>query len=236
MVSNHSLAPQLPFHVLITTPIAMMPDNPFPTQLIQANVALKHILNKGIPPSSIILGGDSAGGNLVIQLAAHILRPLASISAPPTLTQPLAGALLVSPWSIYNVDSPSYARNQKKDVLDIPAYSFISDLVKKGVTPELQHYSEPISAPPGWLKGLDNVYPRFLITAGEEECPLDQTIETKAILSRYVRDTELVIEPGLAHGEVIIRFATNEGEVGGDWDAIVAFLIKSLASGTKSAH
>lgn len=213
-----------------------MPDNPFPTQLIQANVALKHILNKGIPPSNIILGGDSAGGNLVIQLAAHILRPLASISAPPTLTQPLAGALLVSPWSIYNVDSPSYARNQKKDVLDIPAYSFISDLVKKGVTPELQHYSEPISAPPGWLKGLDNVYPRFLITAGEEECPLDQTIETKAILSRYVRDTELVIEPGLAHGEVIIRFATNEGEVGGDWDAIVAFLIKSLASGTKSAH
>ena len=209
----------------------MMPNNPFPAQLGQANVALKHILNKGISPSNIILGGDSGGGNLIIQLAAHILRPLASISAPPTLTQPFAGALLVSPWTIYNVDSPSYVRNNKKDVLDIPTYLFLIDLVKRGVTPELQYYSEPTLAPPGWLKGLDKLYPRFLITAGEEECPLDQIIQTESVLSSYVPDTELVIEPGLAHVEVIYRFATNEGGVGGDWDAIVAFLSKSLGGG-----
>jgi acetyl esterase/lipase len=210
----------------------MAPDNPFPTQLSQANVALKHLLNKGIPPSNIILAGDSAGANLVIQLAAHILHPLPSISAPPTLTQPLAGALLVSPWCIYNVDAPSYARNEKKDVLNTRTYSFIGDLAKKGVAPELQHYSEPISAPADWLKGMDNVYPRILLTAGEEECPVDQAIQTKTILSRYVRDTELVIEPGSVHGEVLIRFATNEGGVGGDWDTIVAFLSKSLAGGS----
>ena len=210
----------------------MIPDNPFPTQLNQANVALKHLLNEGIPPSNIILGGDSGGGNLIIQLGAHILQPLPSISAPPTLTEPLAGGLLVSPWNIYNVNTPSYTRNDKKDVLDLRTYLFIIGLVKNGLAPELQHYSEPTLAPSDWLKGLDNVYSRFLITAGEEECPLDQTIETRTILSRYVRDTELVIEPGLAHGEVIYRFATNEGGVGTDWDAIVAFLSKSVEGGS----
>jgi acetyl esterase/lipase len=211
----------------------MMPDNPFPTQLSQANVALKYLLNKGIPPSNIILGGDSGGGNLIIQLGAHFLRPIPSISAPPTLTEPLAGGLLVSPWNIYNVDTPAYTRNDKKDVLDLRTYQFIIRLAKDGLAPELQDYSEPTLAPPGWLKGLDNIYSRFLITAGDEECPLDQTIETRTILSRYVRDTELVIQPGSAHGEVIYRFAVNQGGVGKDWDAIVAFLSKSLAGGSK---
>lgn len=207
----------------------MVPDNPFPTQVGQATVAITHLLNLGIPPSNIIISGDSAGGNLILQLAAHFLRPIPSIPAPPTLSQPLAGGLLISPWTIYNVDSPAYARNDKKDVLDISAFTFVSNMVKNGLAPELQHYSEPVLAPPGWLKGLEKVYSRFLITAGSEECPLDQTIETRDVLSRYVRETDLVIAPGLAHGETIIRFATNEGGVGEDWDAIVAFLSKSFA-------
>ena len=213
----------------------MMPDNPFPTQLNQANVALTHLLNEGIPPSNIILAGDSGGGNIIIQLGAHILHPLSSISAPPTLTQPLAGGLLISPWTIYNADTPAYARNDKKDVLDLQCYMFISDLAKKGLAPELQNYSEPILAPAGWLKGLDKVYSRFCITLGDDECPFDQIKETGDVLSRYVQDTELVIEPGSAHGEVIYRFATKEGGVGKDWDAIIAFPTKSLAGGSNSS-
>lgn len=211
----------------------MMPDNPFPTQLNQANVALTHLLNKGIPPANIILSGDSGGGNIIIQLGAHILHPLSSISAPPILTQPLAGGLLISPWNIYNVDTPSYARNDRKDVLDLRCYMFINDVVKRGLEPELQDYSEPTLAPAGWLKGLDNVYSRICITAGDEECPLDQTKETNDILSSYVRDTKLVVEQGSAHGEVIYRFATKEGGVGKAWDAIIAFSSKSLAGGSK---
>jgi acetyl esterase/lipase len=211
----------------------MMPANPFPTQLNQANVALTHLLNKGIHPSNIVLSGDSAGGNLIIQLGAHILHPLSSISAPPTLTEPLAGGLLISPWNIYNVDAPSYVQNDKKDILDLHSYMFISDIVKRGLDPKLQDYSEPVLAPAGWLKGLDNVYSRFCIVVGEEECPLDQVKETSDILSRYVPDTELVIEPGSAHGEVIYRFATKEGGVGKDWDAIIAFSSKALAGASK---
>lgn len=89
-------------------------------------------------------------------------------------------------------------------------------------------------APPDWLKRLDEVCPRFLITAGSEDCPLDQTIETRAIFSRYVMDTELAVAPGVAHGEVIYRFAVKEGGVREDWDAIVAFLPKSLGVRSKA--
>ena len=211
----------------------MMPPNPYPTQLNQASVALTHLLNKGIPPSNIIVAGDSAGANLILQLGAHILHPLSSISPPPTLTEPLAGGLLISPWNVYDVESPSYVRNDKKDVLDLPCYMFISDVVKRGVDPKLQDYSEPISAPAGWLKGLDKVYSRFCITVGDEECPFDQTKETRDVLSRYVSDTELVIEPGALHVEVIFKFASKEGGAGKDWDAIVAFSSKSLAGASK---
>lgn len=131
------------------------------------------------------------------------------------------------------MDAPSYSRNDKKDVIDLPCYMFLNDLVKIGLDPELQDYSEPTLAPAGWLKGLDTVYSRFCITAGDEECPIDQTKETRDILSRYVSDTDLVIEQGSAHGEVIIKFGTKEGGVGKDWDAIIAFLLKSLAGTSK---
>jgi len=105
---------------------------------------------------------------------------------------------------------------------------FINDLVKRGLEPELQDYSEPTLAPAGWLKRLNKVYSRFCITAGDEECPLDQTKETRDILSRYVSDTELVIEQ-----EVIYRFSTKEGGVGKDWDAIIAFSSKALGGASK---
>ncbi|KAH8977129.1 Alpha/Beta hydrolase protein [Lactarius akahatsu] len=74
-------------------------DSPVPTQLRQANAALTHLLQKGIPPSNIVIGGDSAGANLTLQLASHLLHPLVSIPAPPSLSQPFAGALLISPWA-----------------------------------------------------------------------------------------------------------------------------------------
>ena len=59
-----------------------MPESPFPTQLRQANAALTHLLNRGIPPENIIVGGDSAGRNLSLQLVSHVLHPLPSL--PPS--------------------------------------------------------------------------------------------------------------------------------------------------------
>lgn len=211
-----------------------MPESPFPTQLRQANAALVYLLNKGIPPSNIILSGDSAGGNLVLQLASHILHPLPSIPPPPKLSEPLAGGVLISPWNALSVDAPSYTRNNGKDVLLIPAYKFVLGLASAGVTPEVRSYGEPLSAPPSWWQGLDTVYARLLITAGEYECPFDHVMQSSNILSRYVRDTTTVVEPLAAHGEVVIRFGTSEGGRGHkDYESIIAFLFRSFDGESK---
>jgi len=211
---------------------SLTPESPVPMQLRQANAALTHLLNKGIPPANIVIGGDSSGGNLVLQLASHILHPLPSIPAPPALARPLAGALLVSPWCSYSADAPSYARNDVKDVISARGFAFVMGLVKEGLAPELKQYGEPLSAPPAWWKGLDGVYGRILITASEYECPLDHVIEMRTIISQHVRDTTTVVERGAVHGEVMIKFAAGEGGSGKDYAAMVEFLSRSFQGGS----
>ena len=208
----------------LTSNLALAPDFPLPTQLRQANAALSHLLNKGISPANIVIGGDSAGGNLALQLASHILHPLSSIPPPPMLAQPLAGAILISPWCSYSVNAPSYTRNDSKDLLPARVWAFLGHYPSAGLTPELQHHCEPLSAPSAWWKGLDSVYQRVLITAGEYECPFDQIIETSATISYHVKDTVMVVDPGGLHEEMIGRFATGEGGFGKDYDAVVGFL------------
>ncbi|KAH8977128.1 alpha/beta-hydrolase [Lactarius akahatsu] len=207
---------------------SLAPDAPVPTQLRQANAALTHLLQKGIPPSNIVIGGDSAGGNLALQLASLLLHPLAAIPAPPTLSQPLAGAVLISPWVALNVDAPSYARNEGKDVLFSRSYKFMVDLVRPGVIPELKHHAEPAAAPADWWSGLDAVYPRILITAGEHEGLFDQIIDVSRVIEQHVKDTTTVVEPGGLHEDMIFKFAVGQGGNGQDYDAIVAFLTRSF--------
>jgi acetyl esterase/lipase len=199
--------------------------------LRQANAALSFLLNKGISPENIVIGGDSAGGSLIMQLASHILHPLTSIPPPPVLGQALAGAVLISPWCFYSDDAPSYTRNNSKDLIPARAYAFFTRYARAELPSESQHYCEPHSTPPEWWKGLDGVYARVLITAGEYECPFDQIVETSAMISHYVKDTATVVDPGGVHDELIVRFATGGGGIGKDYDAMVEFLSRSLQSG-----
>ncbi|KAH9053303.1 alpha/beta-hydrolase [Lactarius vividus] len=188
-----------------------LPTPPVPTQLRQANAALTHLLQKGISPSNIVIGGDSAGANLTLQFASHLLHPLASIPAPPALSQPFAGALLISPWLAYGVDAPSYARNDGKDLVFSRSFKLMSDLVRAGVTPELQHHVEPATAA-GWL----------------DEGMFDEIIETSRVIGQYVKDTKTVVEPGGIHEDMIVKFAVGQGGNGQDYDATVAFLTSSF--------
>ena len=215
---------------LISSHSALTPDSPFPTQLRQANAALTHLLSKGISPANIVVGGDSAGGNLILQLTSHILHPLPSIPALPALAQPLAGAMLISPACAFSADSPSYARNDGKDVIRTRSYAFLTDLVTPGLTPELEHYCQPLSAPATWWNGLDTVYARVLVTVGENECPFDHVIEMSSVISDHVQDTVTVVEPGAVHDEVIIKFGKDV--LGKDYDVIVGFLSRSFQGGS----
>ena len=211
-----------------TPRLALTPDSPFPTQLKQANAALSRLLNKGISPGNVVIGGDSAGGNLVLQLASHLLHPLPSIPPPPALSQPLAGAMLISPWCAYNPDRPSYARNDDKDVFPAVTYAHFPQFLAAGLTPELEPYCHPFAAPASWWKGMDGVFARALITAGENEGPFDHIIEIGTTISQNVKDTVTMVEPGAVHEEMIFRFATGKDGVGKVYEDMVGFLSRSF--------
>jgi len=216
----------------MTSSPAFAPESPLPTQLRQANAALSHLLNKGISPANIVIGGDSAGGNILLQLMSHILHPLPSIPPPPALSQALAGAMLISPWCEYSSEGPSFARNDRKDFLSARTCAHFAAMIKAGLTPELEYYCQPLSAPASWWKGLDGVYSRFLVTAGEYETMLDQIIETGTMISHHVKDTVTIVEPEAVHEEMLLKFATGEGGSGKEYDAMVGFLSRAFRDGS----
>ena len=67
------------------------PNRPFPQQILEALSAYQHIVNTlNVPPSRVILAGDSAGGHLALALQRYL-------SETQSLLSP-AGIILLSPW------------------------------------------------------------------------------------------------------------------------------------------
>ncbi|KAL4249093.1 hypothetical protein ABKN59_005778 [Abortiporus biennis] len=73
-----------------------------------------HALHSPVPPSKIVLAGDSAGGGLCITLLT-VLRDMG-------IRQP-AGAVLISPWVDLTHSFPSVMKNTTTDI--IPPHGFI---------------------------------------------------------------------------------------------------------------
>ncbi|MFD0901543.1 alpha/beta hydrolase [Actinomadura sediminis] len=67
----------------------LAPEHPFPAPLEDAVAAYRWLLARGVPPSGIVLAGDSAGGHLAAALTGEICRT--GLPSP-------AGLVLFSPW------------------------------------------------------------------------------------------------------------------------------------------
>ena len=193
-------------------------------------------------PSNIIVAGDSAGGNLALQFASQFLHPHPSL---PTLRLPshakaetdgnssefpeaFGGMLLISPWVEFNADAPSFSRNSARDFLPPRVWQVSGDIVREGIVPALHNHLEPGIAPDGWWKGLGQVFPRVLITAGEYEAMVDPIQRTGAVIAEEVKDTTVFVLPGGVHEDFIEAFASGEGERGDDYKLVVSWVLASL--------
>jgi monoterpene epsilon-lactone hydrolase len=67
----------------------LAPENPYPAALEDAQAAYRWLLEQGVQPRNLVVGGDSAGGGLVVAALA---------SLRDTGNPMPAGALLFSPW------------------------------------------------------------------------------------------------------------------------------------------
>lgn len=156
----------------------LTPGAPYPTQIGECVEALRYILSQpGRSPSNIIIGGDSAGGNLVLAILSHISghpHSNSSLVKPLELDGKLCGALAISPWTSSDEDKfASVSQFAERDCITATCANYWKDLYKGGLAnptgqsvPDDQ-YIVPEIAEPQWWKGAK--VESMLVTVGEEE-------------------------------------------------------------------
>lgn len=127
----------------------LAPQTAFPGQLMDAFMVYLSLLypppgsmHQAIPAKNIVLGGDSAGGNLVFALLQLLLQ-LHRASPSPTVrfhgqTVPVplpAGASANSGWFDVSRSMPSLTRNAKYDYLPSPTEDAMSHFAADSIWP-----------------------------------------------------------------------------------------------------
>ncbi|KIK60328.1 hypothetical protein GYMLUDRAFT_43626 [Collybiopsis luxurians FD-317 M1] len=207
----------------------------FPTQLDELSQGLAYILSSGIKQENVILMGDSAGGNLIVQLLSHTLHPFEGVTPSPLqrVTVPsspedipikqLGGVYLLSPWQSLDTPTPSYAKNSASDVVSPSALLRCGKTYLEGV-PESHlpwiktAYCAPDSKEP-WFTGLDEYVGRVMITAGGKEVLLDDSTGLYSALKTLATsklDVQLDVQEDGIHGDPIFdaSFPQKAGGLG----------------------
>ncbi|KAK3352648.1 Alpha/Beta hydrolase protein [Lasiosphaeria hispida] len=164
---------------------SLAPAHVYPTPLIQAINALQHLLTiPNCTPSTLMIGGDSAGGTLAAQLLGHLLHPYPHpTTAPIALSEPLAGAFLVSPWLSGSTAGGSFDTNAYIDVVTADIMAGVTQLNFSAATPWPAEraagngWALPLDVEAKWLDGLERVVGSVYVTAGEQEVLRDQAVE-----------------------------------------------------------
>lgn len=156
----------------------LSPHARYPTQLGQGLEVLQYLVsteNKAL--SNVVIGGDSAGGNLVLGILSQLshphpsLRPHFPLPLHPRESGCLAGALLLSPWVSNNRTAwNSVRRNRLKDSVTLIS----TDLSERYFLPEGQDwdwYNEPLRARAEWWTDLKTQH--VLFVSGEDEIMTD---------------------------------------------------------------
>lgn len=155
--SNKSLA-------VFSLTYTLAPTATYPTQLKQAVSAARYILSTGRNPSTVFLGGDSAGGNLVSGVLSHLAHPHPQI-APLKLSSNLGGATMIAPWTLLDTEFPDQEIYHGGDLItQAVAQPWANAYI--GRSPR-DNYTDLCNAPAEWF--TDFPVNRVLITGGGNE-------------------------------------------------------------------
>ncbi|KAI9701368.1 MAG: hypothetical protein M1820_006459 [Bogoriella megaspora] len=206
---------------------SLAPGSPYPTQLQQASTLLKHFLEvENRSPSDLIIGGDSAGGNLTLALLSHLLHPHPSV-APIQLNGKLSAAILISPWCSFDTTLPSNYTNEIHDVLAVKIAVRAAKDFSGGVPADA--YTQASHAPKDWFRGLDRVVENVLVWGGGKEILIDAI----NLLVRRLKDDgnanlKYVIQRGAAHEDMILETAFGYTRKAEGTEVIEKFIVEKL--------
>jgi len=184
---------------------SLVPTARYPTQLKQAVLAVQYLFSIGVEPCNIQIMGDSAGGNLILQLLSHILHPIPDLPIL-NLPTPFRSVYLMSPGLSFTSKSGSMLTNGDSDVLDVECLSYWGQLVLDGVPETYRPYTEPYYTPADWFDKLSSVVEHVLITAGDAECMRDNIVAVADTIRKRHSSTKFLLQKHGVHVEPYFNF------------------------------
>jgi acetyl esterase/lipase len=152
-----------------------------------------------IVATQILVGGDSAGGNLAIALISNVLHPHPAVP-PLTLNGQLAGLLLISPWVIFSTSAPSFEECEHKDIHGKAAlHDWADDFASPA---DRNNYTEPLRADVSWWSG--QCAKKILNLAGEYEMFRDDLEAFGRVLEKAKLDVKTISCPKQVHIDCIL--------------------------------
>jgi len=188
----------------------LAPEHPFPAGLEDAVAAYRALLDKGVEPSRLAVGGDSAGGNLTLALALK-LKELG-------LPQP-AALVCLSPVTDLAEPTHSHEANAKSDAMFDPS---IFNSVPESYVPG-GDVTNPLVSP---LRGDVSGLPPTLFQCSAAEMLRDDSVRMAARMKDAGVDATLEVWPKVFHVWQVAADVLPEGRRA--IDNIAAFLNKRL--------
>jgi monoterpene epsilon-lactone hydrolase len=162
----------------------LAPEHPFPAAIDDARTAWRHLVAKGIAPSRIAVGGDSAGGGLALALTM-LLRDAG---------QALPGCLwLLSPWTDLTMSGETLVSKDAVDPLIHKPY--LEELAGAYLPPGFDRRDPRVSPLFADLRGL----PPTMIQVGSSETLLADSARFAAAAGAADVPVTLEIWPHMIH-------------------------------------
>ena len=195
----------------------LAPEHIYPAQVEDALFIYERLLENGYSADSILLAGESAGGNLVFELAMKIRD--SGMPMP-------AGIIAISPWCDLTQSGETHETKKERDpslttrLLDFYADCYVGALDKetaslkkdfkknRDVRYENMRRSPEISPLFADLSGL----PPTLIFAGGDEILLSDSEEMHKRLSEAGVDSKLVVRPEMWHAYHLYRLKSSDAD------------------------
>jgi monoterpene epsilon-lactone hydrolase len=173
----------------------LAPEHPFPAALDDALAAWHAMIASGMPPSRIVIAGDSAGGGLALSLLVALRD--AGDQLP-------AAAVLFSPWTDLAATGESIVGNDAADPMFVGSWIGRHARHYLGDTRATNPLASPVYAD---LTGL----PPLLIQVGDCEVLLDDSRRVAENARRAGVAATLRIWHGVSHGWQIFAPILPEG-------------------------
>ncbi len=161
----------------------LAPEHPYPAGIEDAVAAYRGLLDSGVEPSKIAVGGDSAGGGMTLALLLSIKQQ--------GLPQP-ACAVLLSPWSDLRLASEAYETRREADPM----------VTREGLQAMADHYlgetdpAHPLASP--ILADLSGLAP-MLIHVGDAEILLNDSTDLAEKAKAVGADATLKVWDDMIH-------------------------------------